>query len=116
MYAAETLTICKRRKQLSTSSVTTHETLQRQSGAAKTAEHPGTCGGRKAVSVSANDGRGTEAEFKKTQYKSGISKLDKNSRGEILGRLGSSEEVRMVLFFFKKQQHDISQEQSFFYW
>lgn len=53
------------------SSVTTRETLQQQSGAATTTEHTGSCGERKAVSVSirvsANDRRGTEAEFKKVR-------------------------------------------------
>lgn len=63
MHAGETLTICKKRKQVGTSSVTTHETLQQQSGAVKTAEHTGTCEGRKAVSVSVNDRRGTRAGF-----------------------------------------------------
>lgn len=95
MHAAKTLTICKRRKQVGMSSVTTRETLQQQSGAAATAEHPGTCGGRKAVSVSvsANDGRGTEVQ--KSQGKSGICKRDKNSGGEILGSPGTSEEVEL---------------------
>lgn len=68
MHAAKTLTIWTGRKQVDVSSVTTHETLLRQSGVAKTAEHSGSCGGSKAVSVSVNvsgnDGRGAGADFK----------------------------------------------------